>query len=323
MTQPTQTQRRRLLLCAGSLVAAWTFTPKVRAAGEVPIAIGVSPTLSGLAVHHANDKGYFREAGLDAKIVILSAGSAAVPQLLGGQLQFAAIDTVVALVARSKNIPLMFTAPNTVGIATPERGYGNLVATAASGAKTIKDLAGKTIAVNQINGTAWALARATLDNAGVDSSKVQFLEVPPPQLLAALQQGRADAAALAEPAVSMALAQGMRLITNVEATTLAGNHTFAFVSAEPWAKSHADAVRKFSAAMIRANTELNANRDLALAIAAKTTSVPLDVLSKVVMPNFGTTAISAETLQKVTEIAVKYGLVPADKMPPLASVIFK
>jgi NitT/TauT family transport system substrate-binding protein len=167
------------------------------------------------------------------------------------------------------------------------------------------------------------LLRATLDNAGVDSSKVQFLEVPPPQLLAALQQGRADAAALAEPAVSMALAQGMQLIGNVEATTMAGNHTFVYVSAEPWAKANAEAVRKFGAVMMRANAELNASRELALAIAAKTTSVPPDVLSKVVMPNFGTTAVTPETLQKVMAIAVKYGLVPADKMPPLSSVIFK
>jgi len=323
MTQHTQIERRSLLLGAGALAVAWSFAPTARAAGEVPISIGIPPTLSGLAVHHANDKGYFREAGLDVKIVILSAGSAAVPQLLGGQLHFAAVDTVVTLVARSKNIPLMFTAPNTVGIATPDRGYGNLVATAASGAKTIKDLAGKTIAVNQINGTVWALTRATLDNAGVDSSKVQFLEVPPPQLLAALQQGRADAAALAEPAVSMALTQGMRLITNVEATTMAGNHTFAFVSAEAWAKANGDAVRKFNAVMMRANAELNGSRELAMAIAAKTTSVPPEVLSKVVMPNFGATPISPETLQKVTEIAAKYGLVPADKMPPLSSVIFK
>lgn len=315
--------RRNLLLGAGNLAMAWSLAPTARAAGEVPILIGTSPTLSGLSVHHANNKGYFREAGLDAKIVTLSAGSAAVPQLLGGQLHFAGIDSVVALVARSKNIPLMMTAPLTVGIATPDRGYGNLVATPASGATTIKHLAGKTIAVNQINGTAWALTRATLDNAGVDSSKVQFLEVPPPQLLAALQQGRADAAALAEPAVSMALAQGMRLIANVEATTLAGDHTFVYVSAEPWAKANPEAVRKFSAAMMRASADLNGNRELALAIAAQTTSVPPEVLKKVVMPNFGTTPINPESLQKVIQLAVKYGLVPADKMPPLSSVIFK
>lgn len=313
--------RRRLALVACALTAfsgGWAH-----AAGELPITVGVPGTLSGLPVHLANEKGYFREAGLDAKIINLTAGSAAVPQLLGGQLNFAAVDSVVTLTARSRNIPLVMTAPNTVGIANPERGFGNLVASATSAVKTLKDLVGRTVAVNQINGTAWAIARATLDNAGVDSSKVQFLEVPPPQLVAALQQGRADAAVLSEPGTSMAIGQGMRQLTNVDATTVAGNHTFTFVSAEAWVKSNPEAARRFNAVMIKANTELNANRELAVSLASRHTSVPPEILAKVFMPYFGTVPITAETLQKVVAIAVKYGALPADKVPPLDNVIFK
>ena len=319
MHRPDLRRRLALLACAASTLCA---ALPARAA-DLAITVGVPGTLSGLAVHLAEEKGYFKEAGLDAKIITLAAGSAAVPQLLGGQLNFAAVDTVVTLTARSKNIPLMMTAPNTVGIANAERGYGNLVASADSPVKSLKDLAGRTVAVNQINGTAWALARATLDNAGVDSAKVQFLEVPPPQLVAALQQGRADAAVLSEPGATMATSQGMRQLTNVDATTVAGNHNFTFVSAESWVKANPEAVRKFNAVMIKANTELNANRELALAVAGRHTSVPPALLTKVYMPHFGTTAITPETLQKVIDIAIKYGLLPADKVPTAASLIFK
>ncbi|HSV58302.1 MAG TPA: ABC transporter substrate-binding protein [Variovorax sp.] len=314
--------RRRLALLA-SAVSVLCAGVSAHAAGELAITVGVPGTLSGLPVHLANEKGYFREAGLDAKIISLTAGSAAVPQLLGGQLNFAAMDTVVTLTARSKNIPLVMTAPNTVGIANPERGFGNLVAGADSPVKSLKDLAGRTVAVNQINGTAWAIARGTLDNAGVDSSKVQFLEVPPPQLVAALQQGRADAAVLSEPGTSMATSQGMRQLSNVDATTVAGNHTFTFVSAEPWVKANPESVRRFNAVMIKANTELNGNRELAVALASRHTSVPPEILAKVFMPNFGTVPITPETLQKVVAVAIKYGVLPADKVPVLDSVIFK
>src|SRR2546429_567046 len=82
----------------------------------------------------------------------------------------------------------------------------------------------------------------------------------PPELVAALQQGRADAAVLSEPGATMATSQGMRQLTNVDATTVAGNHNFTFVSAEPWVKANAEAVRRFNAVMIKANAELNANR---------------------------------------------------------------
>jgi len=314
---------RCLAFSAAMLAALMSMTPTAYAANAIAITVSIPPTLSGLPVRLAEEKGYFREAGLDVKIVTLGAGSAAVPQLLGGQINFAAVDSVVTLTARSKNIPLLMTAPNTVGVANTERGYGNLIASAASPVKTLKDLIGRTVAVNQINGTAWANTRAMLDNAGIDSSKVQFLEVPPPQMVASLQQGRADAAVLSEPSASMATGQGMRQLANVEAGTVAGDHTFTFVSSETWVKANPEAVRKFNAVILKANAELNTNRDQAITLASRYTSVPPEVLAKVFMPNFGTVPITPETLQKVVAIATKYGVLTAEKLPPLTSVIFK
>lgn len=315
--------RRRRAFGAATLTALLCIGSTAHAADPTHITVSIPPTLSGLPVHLAEEKGYFRDAGLDAKIVVLGAGSSAVPQLLGGQINFAAVDVVVTLTARSKNLPLLMTAPNTVGVAKPERGYGNLIASVASPVKTLKDLVGRTVAVNQVNGTAWANARAVLDNAGVDSSKVQFLEVPPPQMIAALQQGRVDAAVLSEPGSTMATGQGMRQLANVEAGTVEGDHTFTFVSSEAWVKANPEATRKFNAVMLKANSELNANREQALALASRHTSVPPEVLAKVFMPIFGTVPITAQTLQKVVAIAAKYGVLSADKLPPLTSVIFK
>jgi len=115
----------------------------------------------------------------------------------------------------------------------------------------------------------------------------------------------------------------MRQLANVEAGTVAGDHTFTFVSAEAWAKANPEAVRKFNAVILKANAELNTNREQAIALASRHTSVPPEVLAKVFMPNFGTVPITPETLQKVVAIATKYGVLSADKLPPLASMIFK
>lgn len=315
--------RRRFIGLAGGLAVALTMSGNAMAQDPVQVKIGVPGSLSGIAARYAAEKGYFKEAGIDAVIIILTAGSAAVPQLLGGQLNFAAIDSVVTMTARSKNIPLVMTAPNTMGIENPDRGYGNIVVGDPSKVKSLQDLASGTVAVNQLGGTAWALARATLDNAGVDSTKVKFIEVPPPQLMAALEQGLANAAVLPEPFTSVAVSKGMGVLTNVEATTVVGQHTFTFDSAQDWATANADIVNKFNEVMLRANAELNNDRALTLSVAERLTKIDRKLLEGAVLPNFGTKPVTVEGLSGIRDLAVKYKILDAKAMPDLSSIIFK
>ncbi|UJW84986.1 ABC transporter substrate-binding protein [Devosia sp. SL43] len=310
----------RTALVVGTFVMP-AMTMPTSAQDLVKIIVGIPPNLSGLPVHYAEAKGYFDEAGLDVEISLLNAGSAAVPQLLGGQMNFATIDTVVTITGRGKDIPLVITAPNTTGIPNPDRGYGNLIASATSSVASLEDLVGKTVAVNQLNGTVWAVTRAALDNAGVDSSKVEFLEVPPPQMVAALQQGRVEVAILGEPASSMAIAEGMKALGNIEARSVPGLPTFTFVSAEEWVNANLETVQKFNEIIIRANTEINADRATAIEIAKQTTTIPPEILEMVFLPIFGTKAVDAEGVQGMTNLAVKYGLISEADAPAPETVL--
>lgn len=316
MLRPFAAFTRRTACAAFGLV----LFGAAHAQGAGAISIGIGPFMSGFDVRYAVNKGYFKEQGLDVNLVVLTAGSQAVPQLLGGQLHFAQVDTIVAVTARSRNVPVVITAQNIIGGTRPERGYGNLIVPATSGIQSVKDLAGKSIAVNQINGSAWAFTRGTIDAAGADSAKSNFLEVPPPQLLAALQQGRADAAVIAEPLAATAVAQGMKVLANVEATTVPSLPVFAFISSEAWARANPETVRKFNVAIDRAHRELNENPALALEIAKSATQLPPDVLGRVHFPVFGTGGMDPSQLQKVVDFAVKYGLVPKDKVPPVQTL---
>ncbi|WP_324275496.1 ABC transporter substrate-binding protein [Blastococcus brunescens] len=74
----------------------------------------------------------------------------------------------------------------------------------SSGIAEPADLAGKTVAINGLGNIMELTARAALDEAGVDPDSVQFVELPPPDMLAALGTGNVDAAWLAEPFVTIA-----------------------------------------------------------------------------------------------------------------------
>ena len=65
-----------------------------------------------------------------------------------------------------------------------------------------KDLAGKTIAVNQVQGMNELTIRAVLARQGIDALKIKFLEVGFPEMTAALKSGRVDAISAVEPFVS-------------------------------------------------------------------------------------------------------------------------
>ena len=56
--------------------------------------------------------------------------------------------------------------------------------------KSGKDLEGKTIAVNTLKNICEVTIKASLEKEGVDVDKLKFTEVPFPDMLAALENGR-------------------------------------------------------------------------------------------------------------------------------------
>jgi hypothetical protein len=84
-----------------------------------------------------------------------------------------------------------------------------------------------------------------------------------------------------------------------------------------------DAVKKFNAAIMRAHKELNADHAVAVAFAKEVIKMPPDLIDKMFFPTFAEGPITADQMKKITDIAVKYGLLPADKAPAPESTFVK
>ena len=90
------------------------------------------------------------------------------------------------------------------------------LATAPSAAgriHNINDLAGKTVAVSALGNADHALLLFLLKQANVDASKVQFATMGV-NLLEALRQGQIDAGLVQEPALTLLLRSGARVLVN-------------------------------------------------------------------------------------------------------------
>jgi NitT/TauT family transport system substrate-binding protein len=306
--------------CDGSVSPGSMAGTSPEAGGGTTISVGHGPNLSNADLYLAESKGYFGEVGLKADMKVQAAGSNAIPQLLNDGLQFAVVDVPTAITAIAQNLPLQVIGPNIVG--SPGKvGYAGVMVSPTSGITSPADLVGKTVAVNQINGTGMILTRATLAKAGVDWRTVKFAEVPPPQLLTTLAAGRSDAALLGEPEVTVARSQNMEYLFNTNQHTVPGIATFVYITSKAYASKNPGVVNSFRSAMLKAHVYANAHPDEVRTIAKSSTQVPAELLAKVTLPTFGEKAVEPREIDTWIALMEQYGGFDRTKAPNAATVL--
>ena len=194
----------RLLRGCLAACALWLCCTPV---GAQEIAISY-PGLSGesLSLWVAQAGGFFKENGVDAKLVYMEGGRLSIQSLLSGNTQFMAGDAVSALsaVAGGADIVLIASAKNVLPY----------VFAVAQQIRTIQDLKSKVVGISQIGGRAGEIARMVIKNNGLDPDKdVVYLSVGGTMSrLAALAGGRIQAAPISKGLVAAAQAKGLNII---------------------------------------------------------------------------------------------------------------
>ncbi|BCB89929.1 ABC transporter substrate-binding protein [Phytohabitans suffuscus] len=212
-----RTHSRRL---AGVLAAA-LLTASVAACGgdEEPAEAGgggelttvtlASSPLGHLApIYIAQDRGIFAKHGLKVEVDTETSDLTSVPSVLAGKVDFATGDLTTLIVARSKGLDVKAVVPASASTGKAGADYGALVVSGKSGITSPKQLDGKTVAVNILTNIAAAAAREAIRADGGDPESVKLVEIPFPQVPAAISEGRVDGAWVVEPFLSAAKAQG-------------------------------------------------------------------------------------------------------------------
>ena len=177
-----------------------------------PVKINVAETagIPSAFLSYGVQKGFFKDEGLEVTVDTSAGGAAAVPGLVSGGLQLAGSNTVSAILAASKGLPISIVAPGTFASETPEKDFSAVLVAKGSSIKGPADLAGKTIAVNTLENIGDVSITAALKKRGVDASGIKFVEVGFPDMLAAVERGQVDAAWEIEPFVATGTAAGDR-----------------------------------------------------------------------------------------------------------------
>jgi NitT/TauT family transport system substrate-binding protein len=220
------------------------------------LTVQLVPVSDVVPIHLGIKKGFFRERNLDLELQTAQGGAEVIPQVLNGSVQIGYSNIPSLLIAAVKGLPIEVVAPGGGAVRRKEGNGENLVAAVmvkkASPIRTPEDLEGKTVAVNTLKNLSDVTTSAALEKRGIDHRTVKYLEVPFPDMLAALDAGRVDAVFTVSPFKTLAEQSGKyRSVLFPLLETKPGQVGAAYLVSKQWASENEEVLDRFLAALRR------------------------------------------------------------------------
>ena len=253
------------------------------AAAPTQLTVAAISIVDVAPLYLARAQGMFAAEGLEVTVRSTLGGAESVPGVVSGEYQVAFANVITILHAHAKGLPLALIAAGDFTTGKVE-DFSAVVVPAGSAAKSLRDLEGKTVAVNQLNNIGGVTLRAAMRKAGGDPDKLTMIEARFPEMPAALGQQRIAAAWLVEPFLTVARNQGARVIAWNFAETAPRLMVGAYITTAAYARSHPDVVKRFTAAINRALVYASDHPDAARAILLTYTKIDKAIADKLSLP---------------------------------------
>ncbi|TMF66526.1 MAG: hypothetical protein E6I20_03985 [Chloroflexi bacterium] len=264
-------KRRQLIQRAAALGGAAAVAPLIAACGPAATAPSASPAASAaatatakpirtlkvgyipltdfLGMYAAIEQGYIADEGLKLELQAMSGGAAIIPAITGGSLDFGISNYVSTILSNAQGLKIKVFSDSAYD--SKDHSPFSVVVKKGSPVKAAKDLNGKKIAVNTRNNIVHVGVMEWMEQKGGDPKTAQFVELPFPQMPAALTQGQVDAIAPTEPFVTVSTSQDGQILANYFAEIRDNVAIAGFISTEDWINKNRDVAQAFH----RANTK--------------------------------------------------------------------
>jgi NitT/TauT family transport system substrate-binding protein len=281
--------------------------------GEVrQVTVGMLPILPTAALYAGIEQGFFADHGIEVKVETGQGGAALLPAVMAGQIQFATSNPVSLLQARDKGLDVRVIAHWTSALSSGDTDINGVVARSGAGMTSAKDLAGKTVAVNTLNGMGGLTIREAVREDGGDPDAVKFVEMPFPDMPAALTGGNVDAVWVPEPFLSSLKASGNTVVSYSSKESVTGHPTQLFFTSGQLIEDDPQLVEDFTAAVEETLEYADQNPDAVKAQVAKVLpQLPPGAVDNVTLEEFGTD-LRRDQIEKLGELMKEDGLIEKD-----------
>ncbi|GAA1623366.1 ABC transporter substrate-binding protein [Actinoplanes couchii] len=305
---------RRLLaglaavVLAGSLAACGTDSDKGTTEGGIDqVKVGVIPIIDVAPIYLGKEKGFFSSRKIELTMEAGQGGAAIVPGVVSDQFQFGFSNMTSLMIAQTKSVPIKAVAAGVASTGEAGKDFGAVVVKADSAIKTAKDLAGKKISVNTLKNIGDTVTRESVRKAGGDPATLNFVEMPFPNMPAALADGQVDAAWVVEPQLSTIKAAGGREVASTFVDAAPNLTVAAYFTSSKLQQSDPDLVARFTEAINESLTYADSHPDEVRAVLASYTKIDEKLRATLVLPKWPT-QINEASVQRLSDLGTTDGI---------------
>ena len=272
-----------------------------------PLRVATIPVDVAAQAYYAQDRGFFQAAGLATTVTTIPVAAQVVAAVAGGSIDVGQANVMSLAVAYERGLPFSFIAAG--GLYRSDKPTSMMIVRKDATLTGPASLVGKVVAINALRTVTEVAVRAWLDEGGVDSARVQFLEIPFVEMESALVAGRVDVALMADPDATKALSLGHtrpfgKAFDAIGKTWMIGG----WFARNDWIAANPATAKTFAGVMRKTAQWANTHQALSAQTLEANTKVAVGSANRVVYAE----TLDPRLIQPQIDIAAKYNLIPHD-----------
>jgi NitT/TauT family transport system substrate-binding protein len=302
--------RKGLIATALAILSSMVFDYQyanykpAHAQAPLPLTLSFQPVIPYLASVVAQERGFFKDAGLNVALKVLFRSDLIRSGLESGEIHIGSSSTDSLIRAHVGGFDHKLVYPAV--FYDPKSPDAFLVVRADLPVKTARELEGKTIAAT-FGSIAEAGVKAWLRVNGANVNKIRFVEVRYPDMLGALETKRIDAAHIVDPFFTAAMERGIVRVLGHDLDVIGDRFLVAcYIAKESWLQRNPEKAKRFVQAMEKATRFIVDKPDETLPILVKMTRVEPELASKLFPKRYVThTIVKPEELQSAINFSAR------------------
>ncbi|NDY55466.1 ABC transporter substrate-binding protein [Desulfovibrio sulfodismutans] len=274
-----------------------------------PLRIGYIPIADCLQLYVAMEQGFFTAEGLEVQARPMQGGPVLSLAVEAGELDLGWSNMVSLFQAHARGFSFVLVAPGALED-DGEHLTHSLLVPGGSPLQAIGDLAGRTVAVNALGNVNDLSLTVLLAAAGQDPQSVRMVEVPFPDMEAALASGSVDAALVAEPFLSSAVSHGARCLVAAPHAVFGREFMIAgWFATSGWTAANPGQAAAFCRAVDKASAYITGHSQDIPGVLARHTRLTPDMAAHIALPAFSA-GLDQAAMQRTIDLTATHGFIP-------------
>ena len=282
---------------------------RVNSPERATIVVGAVPAVDTAGLFIAQQRGYFAAEGLRVKIEPIVSSELAISRQLAGvyDITFGGYVSYIQADAGQRAGLRIIAEGSTMG-----PGEQGLLTMPGSRFTTLAGLRKARVALNVVNNVGTILVGSALAQVGLSPSAVKFVQIPFPEMAAALSRHQVDAAWMPEPFVSSTEEQlGALDISDLDSGAVTGFPLVGYAATRAWERRYPRTEAAFLSALAKGQQVADTDRAAVERAMETFLGVPPQVAAVMALPRYILGGVDRARMQRVADAMRRFGMLKA------------